>query len=110
MPLVSISLAQRRPLPGANFVGNVYHGLPPDHLKPASTSAGGYLAFPASMRSVQAVPQLLMLDRSEVRSQFLRRFSSPEMTREYVGIYQKLCQQHRGLPIEDAVLDTQTGR
>ena len=45
MPLVSISLAQRRPLPGANFVGNVYHGLPPDHLKPAQTSAGGYLAF-----------------------------------------------------------------
>jgi hypothetical protein len=45
MPLVSISLAQRRPLPGANFVGNVYHGLPPDLLKPAPTSAGGYLAF-----------------------------------------------------------------
>ena len=30
MPLVSISNAQRSPLPGANFVATVYHGLPLD--------------------------------------------------------------------------------
>ena len=29
MPLVSISHAQRRPIADANFVANVYHGLPP---------------------------------------------------------------------------------
>jgi hypothetical protein len=28
-PMVSISQRQRQPLPGANWVGNVYHGLPP---------------------------------------------------------------------------------
>jgi len=27
-PLASISLAQRRPIPDANWIGNVYHGLP----------------------------------------------------------------------------------
>jgi glycosyltransferase involved in cell wall biosynthesis len=30
MPLVSISNAQRRPLPGAAWRSTVYHGLPPD--------------------------------------------------------------------------------
>jgi glycosyltransferase involved in cell wall biosynthesis len=43
--MVSISLAERLPLPGANFAGNVYHGLPPDLLRPAPRNAGGYLAF-----------------------------------------------------------------
>jgi len=31
-PLVSISNDQRRPLLGANWVGTVYHGLPPELL------------------------------------------------------------------------------
>src|SRR5262245_30091072 len=36
MPVVSISNAQRKPLPRANWVGTVYHGLPPDlHMPPA---------------------------------------------------------------------------
>ena len=34
VPLVSISDAQRRPLPRGNFVGTVHHGLPPDLLTP----------------------------------------------------------------------------
>src|SRR5256885_2573796 len=34
MPLVSISNAQRGPIPNAHFVGTVYHGLPLDLLGP----------------------------------------------------------------------------
>ena len=30
MPVISISHSQRRPLPQAQWVGTVYHGLPPD--------------------------------------------------------------------------------
>ena len=33
-PLVSISKAQRKPLPDANWIGNVYHGVPADLYKP----------------------------------------------------------------------------
>jgi len=44
MPVVSISNAQREPLPSANWQGTVYHGLPGDcvafHEEP-----GKYLAF-----------------------------------------------------------------
>jgi glycosyltransferase involved in cell wall biosynthesis len=43
MPLVSISNAQRKPIPNANFVGTVYHGIP--GLRPTYQPAGGYLAF-----------------------------------------------------------------
>jgi len=43
-PLVSISMHQRKPLAWANWIGNIYHGLP---APPAQTRSGkkGYLAF-----------------------------------------------------------------
>lgn len=43
-PLVSISLAQRRPLPAANWVANIPHGLPADLYRP-SYGRGRHLAF-----------------------------------------------------------------
>ena len=43
MPVVSICRAQRKPLCWANWVGNVYHGLP-ERLSPGDGS-GKYLAF-----------------------------------------------------------------
>jgi glycosyltransferase involved in cell wall biosynthesis len=45
MPLVSISNAQRMPLPNANFVATIHHGLPLDLLTPNFEPKGGYLAF-----------------------------------------------------------------
>ena len=44
MPLVSISDAQRRPVPAANFAATVYHGLPND-LHRANLSPANYVAF-----------------------------------------------------------------
>jgi glycosyltransferase involved in cell wall biosynthesis len=43
-PLVSISQAQRQPLGRVNWVGNVYHGLPPNLYK-LYPEHGNYLAF-----------------------------------------------------------------
>jgi glycosyltransferase involved in cell wall biosynthesis len=45
LPLVSISNAQRNPLPCANWIGTVHHGLPRDLLPFQPTATGGYLAF-----------------------------------------------------------------
>jgi glycosyltransferase involved in cell wall biosynthesis len=45
MPLVSISNAQRLPVPNANFVATVYHGLPVNLHRPIVQPRGGYLAF-----------------------------------------------------------------
>ena len=44
VPVVSISHAQRRALPQANWVGNVYHGLPETSLA-FHPEPGSYLAF-----------------------------------------------------------------
>ena len=44
VPLVSISDAQRDPLPDLNWQATIYHGLPMDRIR-ASTDDGSYLAF-----------------------------------------------------------------
>src|SRR3546814_61706 len=44
MSLVSISDAQRTPMPDANFVATIHHGLP-ETLIPFSPEGGDYLAF-----------------------------------------------------------------
>jgi len=43
LPVISISNAQRRPVPQANWVGTVYHGLPENLLMPQAV-APSYLA------------------------------------------------------------------
>lgn len=49
MPMSSISLSQRRQLPQANWIANIYHGLPVDFYQPAKpqrdSGGSGYLAF-----------------------------------------------------------------
>lgn len=44
MPVISISNAQRKALPFANWIGNVYHGLPENQLK-IGGGKGKYFAF-----------------------------------------------------------------
>ena len=45
MPLVSISDAQRAPLPHANFIRTIHHGIPADLHHASYRPGGGYLAF-----------------------------------------------------------------
>src|SRR5262245_44529340 len=45
MPLVSISNSQRRPIPNANFVSTVYHGIPSTLHRATYEPRGDYLAF-----------------------------------------------------------------
>jgi glycosyltransferase involved in cell wall biosynthesis len=45
VPLVSISDSQRRPMPDANYVATVYHGLPDGLLTPVDGVRPEYLAF-----------------------------------------------------------------
>ena len=44
LPVVSISDAQRQPIPFANWIATIHHGLPRDLLTP-SAERDGYLAF-----------------------------------------------------------------
>jgi glycosyltransferase involved in cell wall biosynthesis len=44
IPLISISDSQRKPVPQANWLGTVYHGLPPNLYK-FNSNGGNYLSF-----------------------------------------------------------------
>ena len=45
LPLVSVSDAQRRPMPPVNWLGTVLHGLPENILPHRQAPSGGYFAF-----------------------------------------------------------------
>ena len=64
MPLVSISDAQRRPIPDANFAGTVYHGLPTDPLTPTLHARGGYLAFLGRISPEKRVDRAIEIARA----------------------------------------------
>jgi glycosyltransferase involved in cell wall biosynthesis len=62
MPVVSISLAQREPLPMARWVANVYHGLPPD-LYTFREGPGRYLAFLGRISPEKRVDRAIRIAR-----------------------------------------------
>ena len=45
VPLISISDAQRAPMPPVNWVRTIHHGLPRDRYRFSPRATGGYLAF-----------------------------------------------------------------
>src|SRR5262245_26424539 len=64
MPLVSISNAQRTPIPDANFVATVYHGLPQGLLAPTLHPRGGYLAFIGRISPEKRVDRAIAISRA----------------------------------------------
>ncbi|MCL4182372.1 MAG: glycosyltransferase family 4 protein [Burkholderiaceae bacterium] len=63
MPVVSISNAQRRPLPWANWRGTVYHGLPGD-LYRFCGARGNYLAFLGRISPEKRVDRAIAIARA----------------------------------------------
>lgn len=62
MPVVSISDAQRIPLPGLQWQGTVYHGLPED-LYTFQDTPGSYLAFLGRISPEKGIEQAIAIAR-----------------------------------------------
>jgi glycosyltransferase involved in cell wall biosynthesis len=107
-PVVSISNAQRGPIPGANFVGTVHHGLPIHLHRPSVEAEGGYLAFLGrispekdpvqAIRIARALGMKLkiaakvdVVDEAYFREQVAPLLSAPDI--EYIG---ELSEQKKG--------------
>ena len=60
MPVVSISDAQRKPLPWVNWQGTVHHGMPLDKFAPRFDS-GRYLAFLGRISPEKGVDQAIQI-------------------------------------------------
>src|SRR5436190_3269688 len=66
MPVISISHSQRRPLPQAQWVGTVYHGLPPDSFTFQETK-GDYLLFLGRISPEKRVDRAIEIARRSGR-------------------------------------------
>jgi glycosyltransferase involved in cell wall biosynthesis len=64
MPLVSISDAQRAPIPDANYVATIYHGVPGDLLTPTLRPSAGYLAFIGRISPEKRVDRAIAIARA----------------------------------------------
>lgn len=64
MPLVSVSDAQRAPIPCANFQATVQHGLPLDLLKPIPNPRRNYLAFLGRISPEKGVDRAVAIARA----------------------------------------------
>jgi glycosyltransferase involved in cell wall biosynthesis len=64
MPLVSISNAQRLPLPNANFAATIHHGLPLELHCPNLHPRGGYLAFLGRVSPEKGPERAIQIARS----------------------------------------------
>jgi glycosyltransferase involved in cell wall biosynthesis len=62
VPLVSISDNQRSPIPGANWAGTVYHGLPTDSFR-FHAGRGSYLAYLGRMSPEKRVDRAIEIAR-----------------------------------------------
>jgi glycosyltransferase involved in cell wall biosynthesis len=99
MPVVSISDAQRAPLPYLDWKGTVHHGLPPD-LHPLGPGGGGYLAFLGRVSPEKRLDRAIEIakraglplrtaakvdpaDREYFERQIRRRLNDPHV--EYLG-------------------------
>jgi glycosyltransferase involved in cell wall biosynthesis len=62
VPLVSISDAQREPLPNLNWQATIYHGLPMDQIR-ATDQPGSYLAFLGRTSPEKGLDQAIAIAR-----------------------------------------------
>ncbi len=66
IPVVSVSEAQRRPLPVAAWRGTVHHGIPPDSYR-MREGTGGYLAFLGRISPEKRVDRAIEIARRSGR-------------------------------------------
>jgi glycosyltransferase involved in cell wall biosynthesis len=64
MRLISVSRAQRAPISGAGFAGNVPHGLPRNLFTPTLIGRGGYLAFLGRISPEKRVDRAVAIARA----------------------------------------------
>ncbi|WP_459618352.1 glycosyltransferase family 4 protein [Bordetella sp. 2513F-2] len=62
-PLVSISESQREPLPSANWIGTVHHGMDPAPYRPPARPRGDYLAFLGRISPEKRPDRAIMIAR-----------------------------------------------
>lgn len=91
-PVVSISNAQRKPLPFANWIGTVYHGLPLD-LHKKGNGDGDYVAFLGRISPEKRVDRAIeMAGRADINLKIAAKIDKADMD-YYHSFIKKLMKQ-----------------
>jgi len=95
VPLASISDAQRRPLPGANWQATVYHGLP-RNLHTYRERPGAYLAFLGRMSPEKRVDPAIEIARQAGMKLKIAAKIYPEERTYFDDTIEPLLRESRG--------------
>jgi len=114
MPVVSISNAQREPLPLANWIETVYHGLPADLYRPGK-GKGNYVVFVGRISPEKRVDRAIEIarqtnlkikiaakidkaDQEYYAKEIKHLFSQPHV--EFLG---EICESEKNELLQDAI-------
>jgi glycosyltransferase involved in cell wall biosynthesis len=115
MPLISISHSQRKPIPRANFVDTVYHGLPADLYEPNFQPRGGYVAFLGRIspekrpdRAIEiaralGVPLKIAAKVDDVDADYFRETIAPMLDGPGVEFIGEINEEQKGRFLRDAL-------
>jgi glycosyltransferase involved in cell wall biosynthesis len=95
VPLVSISDDQRRPMPRANWLGTVYHGLPRD-LHTFGEGSSGYLAFLGRVAPEKGLDRAIAIARRAGVPLKVAAKIYPEERDYYKQVIEPLLRESRG--------------
>jgi glycosyltransferase involved in cell wall biosynthesis len=115
MPLISISEAQRAPLPHANFVATIHHGIPQNLHEANYRPTGGYLAFVGritpekgpvdAIRIAQSlgIPLKIAAKVDKVDEAYFREVVQPMLSTEGVEFIGEINEKDKGPFLQDAI-------
>ena len=115
MPLISISDAQRAPLPHANFVATIHHGLPQSLHEASYRPKGGYLAFLGrispekgpvdAIRIAQSlgIPLKIAAKVDKLDESYFREVVQPMLSAEGVDFIGEISEKEKGAFLRDAI-------
>jgi glycosyltransferase involved in cell wall biosynthesis len=115
MPLVSISDAQRAPLPHANFLATIHHGIPLSLHEASYRPKGGYVAFMGRISPEKGpddairiatslgIPLKIAAKVDKVDEPYFREVVEPMLSAEGVEFIGEISEKEKGPFLRDAV-------
>jgi len=115
MPLVSISDAQRAPLPHANFFATIHHGIPLALHEASYRAKGGYVAFMGRISPEKGpddairiatslgIPLKIAAKVDKVDEPYFREVVEPMLSAEGVEFIGEISEKEKGPFLRDAV-------
>jgi glycosyltransferase involved in cell wall biosynthesis len=115
MPLVSISDAQRAPLPHANFSATIHHGIPLALHEASYRPRGGYVVFVGRISPEKGPVDAIRIAKSlgiplkiaakvdKVDESYFREVVQPMLSAEGVEFIGEISEKEKGLFLRDAV-------